>query len=325
MYPERSLPLHAFPMIATRSVDELEEAVRRYYGDIKLSLSGGGNGFHGISNHFQFQDLGLTYASNGAALHIDFARFDYFGQLFAYRGAAFARSAKVEIAGDSTFVASADDPLTLDYAPDFEQVVLKFGSGALIRRFEAMIGDHVVGGLRFSQSTSLQHPDQQHLWRTLCFLLERIDAGASSLHPLALTELEQLIMVLFLTANRHNHSDRLIEQPTAIAPWQVRCVEEHIEANWERPVTIEMLTKISGTSARSIFHTFKKYRGYSPMEFVKHVRLQHARRLLTHPDSDTTVTSVGFACGFGNLSHFASHYQRKFGERPSTTLKRQKG
>jgi transcriptional regulator GlxA family with amidase domain len=36
----------------------------------------------------------------------------------------------------------------------------------------------------------------------------------------------------------------------------------------------------------------------------------------------TTVTDVAFACGFGNLGHFAIYYRRQFGETPSATLRR---
>ena len=56
------------------------------------------------------------------------------------------------------------------------------------------------------------------------------------------------------------------------------------------------------------------------MAFAKMVRLKHARQLLSAPDAETTVTSVAFVCGFGNLGHFARDYREAFGERPSTTL-----
>jgi transcriptional regulator GlxA family with amidase domain len=52
------------------------------------------------------------------------------------------------------------------------------------------------------------------------------------------------------------------------------------------------------------------------------VRLKHARRMLAAPNAETTVTLVAFACGFGNLGHFARDYRETFGERPSETLVR---
>jgi transcriptional regulator GlxA family with amidase domain len=56
------------------------------------------------------------------------------------------------------------------------------------------------------------------------------------------------------------------------------------------------------------------------MAFAKMVRLKHARRMLSSGDPEASVTLVAFACGFGNLGHFARDYRQTFGERPSATL-----
>jgi transcriptional regulator GlxA family with amidase domain len=102
----------------------------------------------------------------------------------------------------------------------------------------------------------------------------------------------------------------------------VRRVEEYIEANWREPISVEALALVINVSARSIFQTFKANRGYSPMYFVKQLRLKHANKMLTKPEYDTSVTRVAFECGFGSLGHFASDYRKVFGEQPSETLHR---
>jgi transcriptional regulator GlxA family with amidase domain len=100
----------------------------------------------------------------------------------------------------------------------------------------------------------------------------------------------------------------------------VRRAEDYIEAHWDQPITVEALALVTNSSARSVFHTFKQSRGYSPMAFVKQVRMRHARRMLAHPLPATSVTDVAFACGFSNLGHFAEDYCTQFGERPLQTL-----
>ena len=55
------------------------------------------------------------------------------------------------------------------------------------------------------------------------------------------------------------------------------------------------------------------------------VRLERAWQMLSTPGTDGSVTEVAFACGFGNLGHFAQHFRRKFGELPSAVLNRSKG
>ena len=122
-----------------------------------------------------------------------------------------------------------------------------------------------------------------------------------------------------------NYSALLHGEPEAPAPWQVRVAEQFIEANWDQPITIEALVAATDVSARNIFYSFKASRGYSPMDFVKRVRLGHAWKKLSRPDAETSVTTVAFECGFGNPGHFARDYHDRFGERPSETLRRGRG
>jgi transcriptional regulator GlxA family with amidase domain len=106
--------------------------------------------------------------------------------------------------------------------------------------------------------------------------------------------------------------------------WQVRRAEEYIETHWKEPITIASLARATAASARSIFFHFKNSRHQSPMSFVKQVRLEHAREMLQSSGINRSVTEVAVECGFGNLGHFACDYFKRFGERPSDTLKRRK-
>ena len=110
-----------------------------------------------------------------------------------------------------------------------------------------------------------------------------------------LRELEQTILVSFLSANRHSFSHLLEREPKDTLPSQVRLAEEFIEAHWDQAIS---------------------------MAFARMVRLRHAREMLASGDPEASVTSVAFICGFGNLGHFARDYRAIFGERPSETLAR---
>jgi transcriptional regulator GlxA family with amidase domain len=120
--------------------------------------------------------------------------------------------------------------------------------------------------------------------------------------------------------------ERSLTEPQGRPPatWQVRRAEEYIDAHWNQPITIAVLTRATAASARSIFYHFKNSRGQSPMFFVKQVRLEHARQMLERGGINRSVTEIAIDCGFGNLGHFAGDYFKRFGERPSDTLKRSK-
>jgi len=81
-------------------------------------------------------------------------------------------------------------------------------------------------------------------------------------------------MVMFLYANRHNYSHLLEAQPPDSALSQIRHAEAYIDANAHRAITLEELAEVTGVSALSLFRSFKRHRGYSPLAFLSQVRSQ---------------------------------------------------
>jgi transcriptional regulator GlxA family with amidase domain len=179
-----------------------------------------------------------------------------------------------------------------------------------------------AGKLVFESAVNRNTPRFQQFWRLLLFFAEQLNATSEPLPPLVQRELEQAILVSFLSANRHTFSDLLEREPNETLPSHVRRAEEFIEAHWDQAISIENLVETTGVGARAIFRAFQQSRGYSPMAFARMVRLRHAREMLASGDPEATVTAVAFVCGFGNLGHFARDYRETFGERPSETLAR---
>jgi AraC-like DNA-binding protein len=320
-------PLDAYPVARTADIDEMRAAVAQRYGANSLHLPRGPGGLFACLNHCGVRSIGLSFLSYGTDVVQDFPKFDAFAQSFWMRGSAetVVDGASVEVTPDQSPVVSPGARLTATYSADFEQCMLRIERTALISKFAALTGAPPRHGLKFAAAANLQTPESQHVRRLFMFLVDQLGSAECAIPPAALGELEQSVMVSFLCGNRHDHSHLLDRQLSGVAPWQVRRAEEYIEANWDQPITVEALAVATGASARSIFHYFKEGRGYSPMAFVKQVRLRHARRMLMTPEADTSVTSVAFACGFSNLGHFAKDYDKMFGELPSVTHNRAKG
>jgi AraC-like DNA-binding protein len=317
-------PLDAFPMARTRNVDELAGIVASFYGDVEFDVLGRSDKFRVVANHCQLQTLGISYANHGAPIQITLPRFASFAQLFSLNGSAHvtSRSAEVDVTPGGSFVGSMDDALRLRYRENFDQLVLNIDALALTRKLEALLGESLREKLQFEPRSSLERPDVGHLHRAVLALIDRLGSAREAHHPVALAEFEQSILVSFLRGNVSNYHHLLERKPGAIGNWQLALAEDFIEANWDKPLSLEMLAAVTGASARSIFYYFRHARGHSPMIFVRLIRLRHAYRLLAQPTPATSVTGVAFACGFGNLGHFAHYYKQQYGEAPSNTLRR---
>jgi AraC-like DNA-binding protein len=212
----------------------------------------------------------------------------------------------------------------VEFGADFAQVCWRAHKERLQQKLAAMTGKSTHSTIDVEGSLDLSGGQAALLKQVLDCIILAIDSAPAATPKTFLVELEQAFITNLL-ATATSDGRALVEAPAPkAAPWQVRRAEAHIEANWSKPVTIEELIEVSGTSARSLFRTFKENRGCTPLEFARRLRLQHARRMLEHPDARTTVSEVAFACGFGDLGRFAKEFQRSFGELPSQLLARRR-
>ena len=90
----------------------------------------------------------------------------------------------------------------------------------------------------------------------------------------------------------------------------------------DEPVTISGVAAACGCSRRALFTAFRRFRDYTPMQFLAETRLEAARAALRSPGPTDTVVSVAYGCGFSPAGRFSGAYLRRFGESPSRTLRK---
>ncbi|WP_063781850.1 helix-turn-helix domain-containing protein [Bradyrhizobium viridifuturi] len=316
-------PLQSFQHVRTSHVGALEAAVWRHYPGAKFDINDRDRTLDAVANRCQLGSIALAYARNRARLRIEIPSLEVYALLFAFKGSArgVIGRGSVDIDADRGLIGSPFERAHLDYGAEFEHFLLSVNPRALCAKLEALTGAPLKAPPVFAPAADFQRPDTENLRRLFTFLVDQLDRGNYPLHPLASAEFEQAMIVSFLRANDNNYSVLLRRSLPSAASWQVHRAEAYIEANWQQPLTIEALAAVTGVSARTLFHSFRKSRGYSPMDFVKRVRLNHARRMLQDTRNATSVTDVAFTCGFGNLGHFSGYYRRAFGEPPSATLR----
>jgi AraC-like DNA-binding protein len=322
-----SKPLDRFPAIRTRNVDEMRAAVIAQYQVSDMVFPEGTQNFVGYTNHVNLRHISLSFGSYSIPVQVFHEGIDFVRQQFCINGAGLttAEEFTTEVSAMQSCVTPAHTPVMFGFGPTFEHLVLRIPQTMLERKLASLLGTYVHPALEFKHAVPMDTAKARHLKNIVRFMVQSLDENGLAIPQHALDELEQMMAMVFLYGVRNSASGLLEHEVEDIAPWQVRRVEEYIEANWSTAVTIEILAEAINASARSIFKTFADHRGYSPMEFLRKVRLRQARSMLSAPNAVTTVTAVGLACGFVNLGHFARYYQAAFGELPSETLARAKG
>ena len=101
--------------------------------------------------------------------------------------------------------------------------------------------------------------------------------------------------------------------------------EEIIDAQCSQFQTVHELADKLNTSSRNLQLAFKKYRNYTPMQFLRKSKLRLANKLiLKNRDSNFTVKEAAISVGIFDLNRFGKYYAKEFGELPSETIRKAK-
>lgn len=82
---------------------------------------------------------------------------------------------------------------------------------------------------------------------------------------------------------------------------------------------VSELAEAMNMSRSSLLRKIKKHTGLSASQFIRNVRLDKAKELLT--ESDLTVSEISFEVGFSNSSYFIKCYREHFGHPPGEARK----
>lgn len=326
MRGESQLYLGAYRAADTDDFDHLHDVVVDVYDARSCERIDKTIPFSAQASFFPFTASNLSYCNYGAPTRVEFRDDDYLRIQFGIAGTARTTVGRVGYEASREMLVASPAEATFEFNANFEQIVLRVERPALEQDVTALLGRTPKGGFGFEVHTSVDaSAASRRLREQLFHTVRMIDLAHEAIPKPLLAEMEQTLRLAVLYGIPNNFSECLADGEKAAAPWQVRAVEEWIDAHWRESVTLEKLVEVSGASARSIFVTFRNTRGYTPMAYLKRVRLEAARSQLLRPTAETTVTGVMYACGFTSQGHFARDYRSEFGELPSETLRKSRG
>ncbi|NDF12157.1 MAG: AraC family transcriptional regulator [Proteobacteria bacterium] len=262
----------------------------------------------------------LWFCSYGAPITLQFPESDYFRIQFHVngQGSTKIRGENYSIKPTQAVISKAD--AQIQFGPNFQQKVLRVSLEKLTQKAFALTGMPLPTSLEFDSIFDHKNHHFERFKQTFDFIEQLIGASTEHIPAFVLAELEQTLLTSILCSISNSWSSILERQSPYATPREIRQVEAYIEANWNQPILIEDLVAITNCSTRSIFSIFKQHRGYSPLNFVKQVRLRHARQMLLNAE-DKTVTRIALECGFLDHGRFSRDYAKAFGESPSQTLR----
>jgi AraC-like DNA-binding protein len=119
----------------------------------------------------------------------------------------------------------------------------------------------------------------------------------------------------------HSHRGPLAGSASPAAPRSVLRAEEFMRAHSSEDITLAEIVQASGVSRRALHGAFRRFRETTPVGFLRELRLSRARELLIAGHA-ASVTDAAQECGLHHLGRFAREYARRFGEAPSSTMRR---
>jgi len=87
-----------------------------------------------------------------------------------------------------------------------------------------------------------------------------------------------------------------------------------LKRHFSRPLRIDTLAAQANMSASTFHHHFRQVTTMSPLQYLKWLRLNEARRLML--TGDHNVATAAFKVGYESPSQFSREYGRLFGASP---------
>ena len=207
---------------------------------------------------------------------------------------------------------------------DATQICIKIDRAGLEGELAHILGRPIDRHIRFDLDMDLTSPAGARWLSTLKILLDTLDDPTNTPHPGLMSQIEYLERALIsglLVQQPHSMTSQVYAPTEASNPRAIQKVLDHIESFPGSQYTIGDLAVIAGVGARQLQNLFQEQFGMSPTTYIRQIRLEGVQRELQQGDDTTKVGDVAFSWGFNHLGRFAQHYERKFGETPSQTLR----
>ena len=216
----------------------------------------------------------------------------------------------------------AHEHCLLESEPESTRLQFAFSNAMLLSQIETLLWDNVRGPVTFAPALDLAGGHGQSLARYIRMAIADLEHPRSLLlNPATMRAFVQFLAIALLRLHPHNYSEAMHRRGGGIAPRDVKRAVDYIEANLENALSLTDIVHAAGVPGRTLFEHFRHFKGLTPLQYVRNRRFQRVRQLLLRSDAEANITTIATTCGFTHMGRFATEYRRRFGERPSETLR----
>ncbi|WP_246799155.1 AraC family transcriptional regulator [Rhizobium leguminosarum] len=199
---------------------------------------------------------------------------------------------------------------------------LSFEKAAMVQQVSELLDGPVTTDLEFDRIVDLTSEKGLRLaalghlvWS--CLNLSEADR----LSPAAIERLFQATMIALLEVAPNSYLPRLERSLSPAVSWQVKRAIEYMHSNLAQSMTVALIAAETGTSVRALQAAFQRFKGTTPLGYLRTIRLEAARRALLGDGGSRSISDAARNAGFTHMGRFAAAYYQAFGETPSETLR----
>lgn len=91
-------------------------------------------------------------------------------------------------------------------------------------------------------------------------------------------------------------------------------IKEYLDSNYAEHITLDTLTGLTHMNKYYMVHSFTKYAGLSPIQYLNRTRLKRAQHLLKN--TNYSISDIASSTGFSSQSYFTQIFRKNFNMTP---------
>ena len=203
------------------------------------------------------------------------------------------------------------------------EIVMRCVKKNVEEKLQTFLGGTLSRELLFDRNIDMNGEMGSYAKTTLHHVMSCLDQNPALLdNPLIVANFEDLLCGVMLSLPS-SYSEQLVSPEKRLAvPSVVARAEAYMESQAAFPITIDDVLLRAGCSRKVLFTSFRRFREYTPGNFLLSTRLKLVHERLANATESESVTSIAYSLGFSHMGRFSQSFRKRYGEKPSDMLKR---